>query len=117
MQSKNRFSEKKFIRSLRSYGYLVPLTEEQICETEKVLRGENIPDMPDSLKNPDLILKRGYIDAPITENKSTTSEVVQSMAAREGNKLTKQGLVNMKKDRTNAEAEVKNKQPKIKLDF
>lgn len=109
MQNKDRFSEKKFIRSLRNYGYLVPLTEHQIREFEKTLKDEGIPDMPDELKAPDAILDRGYIDAPIIENSPTPSEFVHAMAAREGNVLTDQGLANMKKDRMDAEAKVKNK--------
>lgn len=103
---KNDF-EQVFVKSLKSYGYLFPTTDEEVeaFENENDI---NSIKLPKSLQNPSEILKKGRANA-ITKKEvqiidlNTTESM--KMAARKGEDIPDNIMNKMDKDRENAENE------------
>jgi len=94
--------ELSIIKSLREIGEVIPHNLDELEHYEKNYLKDDIPEMPDSLKNAEDIIARGYVtkeyptevNSPITDN--------MARAAREGKQLPQDILDKMKKDRNDS---------------
>lgn len=87
--------------ALKSYGYLFPLTDEQMSVFEENM--ENIP-LPENLESVDCIFEGKKREMPpirVTIN-NTEGERNWAIAAREGKEIPKEILAKMKKDKEEA---------------
>ncbi len=99
--------EKVFVKSLKSYGYLFPTTDEEVEAFENE-HDINSIKLPKSLQNPSEILKKGRANT-ITKKEAqiidlNTAESMR-MAARKGEDIPEDVMKKMIKDREDAENE------------
>lgn len=99
--------ENIFVKSLKSYGYLFPTTDDEVDAFEKE-HDINSIELPKSLKNPSELLKKGRATT-ITRKEAqiidlNTAESMR-MAARKGEDLPEDIIKKMNKDREDTENE------------
>lgn len=97
--------EKIVLKSLKSYGYLFPTSDDEVESFEKEV-DVNAVELPDNLKDPMEILKKGRINSiSKKEGKTINMEIANKMkmAARKGEGIPKEILDKMKEDRENTE--------------
>ena len=98
--------EMEFKKSLRSFGFLFPTTDDEVAAFEKEFDINSV-ELPQSLQNPKNILKQGRIktipkrSARIINMQKTIDNM--SIAARKGEEIPKVILDKMKKDRADTE--------------
>lgn len=87
--------------ALKSYGYLFPLTDEQMSVFEKNL--EEIP-LPEEFESPDFIFegKARTLTQTIKVIDNSEGERNWAFAARDGKEISEEILIKMKKDKEEA---------------
>lgn len=94
-------------KALRSIGYDLPKTEEEVVNSKRSLNDEEIPPIPESIDNPLKIINQELITKVPLKIKRLNMEVEQNLAraAREGNEISEDVKRQMQKDRKRAEEE------------
>ena len=104
MSNNNVHFNNPIIKSLKSLGFILPKSEDEIEAFEKAMEKHDIPPLPNELNTSDKILQKGYSNPnkilPIANQESPSN---LARAARQGNNIPKSVLDKMKKDREDAE--------------
>lgn len=104
MPDQNHFSDSVIISILRSKGFIVPQTEDDVDAFERAMQEHDIPALPSDVLDPDVIIKTPYARPGnfLAVHEENDQENL-ARAARDGKEISLSVLEKMRKDREDAE--------------